>query len=472
MNLNQALKLRHESDPPLGRTVTQDFGCVPESIVNVETLSDELREQLKLKARAQSDAIAGLPKSDATTLTSAENDAIAAAREVARSEIEVATRSRTEAHHALSNCRSALEEVRQARQDIEGETPPVARSMDALIEERDSEKAVYAAFKVNHKLERNATGDDRLVQVVWAAVVVAGESIFNAYFYMPISDLGLIGGFFTAFFVSLVNVGCAFLGGVLGLRYLSHIEPAKKLGGLIALLFFACACTLIVALSALFRGHADAMSAGELDTATLMDRAWQAAVYSLVDLEVLDLLASLHSFLLAFVGLLCAVVGFWKGWEFDDPYPGFGAAYRGKEKAQEAYDSACEEEDNRQRKWQRDHNQKLHDESRKLAGSKERMEANCAGFSQKIDSTPHLAEDTNSLAVALLSAYRQENIRVRATDPPAYFEDYDYANRFSDLDQGMQSIAKDLPDVKQKQSELVHECEAERVNIQAAIVGN
>lgn len=440
--------------------------------MNVETLSDELREQLELEDRARSDAIAGLPQSDATTPTPAEIGAVAAAREVAKSEIEIARRSRTEALDALSNCQSALEQVRQARQDIESETPPVARNMDALIGKRDSAKAVYAAFKVNHKLQRDAAGDDRLVQVVWAVVVVAGESIFNAYFYTPISDLGLIGGFITAFFVSLVNVGCAFLGGVLGLRYLSHIEPAKKLGGLIALLFFACACTLIVALSALFRGHADAMSAGDLDTATLMDRAWQAAVYSLVDLEVLDLLASLHSFLLAFVGLLCAVVGFWKGWEFDDPYPGFGAAYRRKEKAQEAYDDACEEEDDRKSKWRRAHNQKLHDESRKLDRSKDRMEANCRGFSQTIGGAQRLAEDTASLAEALIVAYRQENKVIRATDVPAYFEDYPNAEEFSGLDQEMQNIAKDLPNIQNRKDQLVKQCTAEQAEIQAAIVGN
>ena len=300
--------------------------------MNVETLIDELKERLQLEAEARSDAINGLPESHATAPMPAEIIAVAAAEEVAKSEIEVAQKSGTEAGNALNSCEATLVAARQACQDIEGEMPPVPRNVDTLIQECDSAKASYAAFKASHKLERNATGDDRVLQGVWATVVVVLESMVNSYFYMPISDLGLIGGFFTAFFVSLVNVGCAFFGGVLGVRYLTHIEPTKKLGGLIALLFFTCACALVIALSALFRGHADAMSAKELDTIALMDGAWQAAVKSLIELDVLDLLASLHSFLLTLVGLLCAVIGFWKGWAFDDPYPGFGAAYRRKER--------------------------------------------------------------------------------------------------------------------------------------------
>ena len=437
--------------------------------MDVERFVDELRERLQLEAEAQKNAIDGSPKRDATTLTPAEHRAVAAAEEVAKNEIQIAGRSRENASTALNNCESALAEVVLARQDIEGETQPAVRNMEALINECASERAAYAAFKANHELMGNPTGDDRLVQVVWAAVVVALESIANAYFYMPISDLGLLGGFFTALFVSLANVACAFLGGTLGLRYLSHKEPAKVLGGIIALLACVCICALVVALSALFRGHADAMGSEEFDTAMLTARAWQAAVYSLIDLDVLGLLASLNSFLLTFVGVLCAVIGFWKGREFDDPYPGFGAAYRRKEKAQEAYDDACREEDERQREWQQNHQKKLRKENDKLVRSQAKMEAACAGFREKIDSTQNLASDTAKLAKALLSVYRQKNSEIRAVNPPAYFENYPPEADFSYLDEGLQRIAEDLPTFRKRKERLVDRCQTERENIQAAI---
>ena len=435
--------------------------------MNVETSVEELRERLQLEARAQSDAIAGLPKSDATTLTSAENDAVVAAEEAAKKEIQVAEKCGAKVQRALNNCASTLMEVRQARKDMEGETPPAARDMGTLKREWESEHAAYGKFKNNHKLMRNATGDDRVVQVVWAVVVVVLESIANAYFYMPISDLGLLGGFFTALFVSVANVALAFLGGTLGLRYLSHIEPAKKLGGLVALLVCICACTLVVALSALFRGHADALSAEELDTGMLMDRAWGAAVDSLINLDVLGLLASLNSFLLTFVGVLCAVIGFWKGWEFDDPYPGFGAAYRRREKAQEAYDDACKEEEERQLEWRKSHRQRLHNERDKIVHSKAKMEAAGAGFSEAIASIQHLASDTAKLAKALLGVYRQKNSELRAGDSPAYFQDY--PTDFSDLDRDLKPVARDLPTFRTEMQQLLSDCNTEQSNIQAAI---
>ena len=446
----------------------RNFDCVLGDIVKIETFVDELRERLQLEARAQSDAIAGLPKQDATTLTPAENSGIVAAEEVARNEIQIAGRSRDEARKELNNCGSARAEVALAVSVIKGETPPpVLGNMAALKQECASERAAYAAFKANHKLERNAAGDDRLVQVVWAAVVVVLESIANAYFYMPISDLGLLGGFFTALFVSVANVACAFLGGALGLRYLSHIEPAKKFAGLVALLVCICICALVVALSALFRGHADAMSTKELDTAMLTATAWKAAVHSLINLDVLGLLLSLNSFLLTFVGVLCAVIGFWKGWEFDDPYPGFGAAHRRKEKAQEAYDDARIEEDERQREWQQNHQKKLRKESDKLVRSKAKMEAACAGFREVIDSTQNLASDTAKLAKALLSVYRQKNSEIRAANPPAYFEDY--PTNFSYLDKDLKRIAKDLPTFQKEMQQLIDKCNTEQNNIETAI---
>ena len=410
-----------------------------------------------------------MPSQDATALTPAENEAVDSAGDAAQRKVSGAEQCRAETVEALGECKTAFQEVHRARQAIAGETPPAIPNMTALTEARDRTKAHYTAFKVQHKLRRDAAGDDRLVQIVWAVVVVVVESIFNAYFYAPISDLGLLGGLFTALFVSVVNIAFAFIGGALGLRYLSHIEPAKKLIGLFAFLLCLSICALVVTMSALFRGHADAMSANALDTGMLMTAAWRASVDSLMALDVLDLLASLHSFLLALVGAICMIVGFWKGRDFDDPYPGFGAAHRQRENAQIALDDAREEADERQREWQREHKRKLLEQSQKLDRSKSRMSAACSGLKQKIESNSHLAENAAKLAQTLLSVYRQKNTQIRADDPPDYFNDYNIDYTY--LDEDISRIRKALPTLEEDVQDLSGKCDEELAEIQSVIAG-
>lgn len=437
--------------------------------MKVNTLAEELKEQLELEHKALQDALAGLPSQDATGLTPAEKEAVDNAGAAAQKEISDATQCKADTIEALRDCKAALQEVNRARQGIERETPPAPADVTSLIEARDRTKAHYTAFKVQHKLQRDAAGDDRVVQVVWALVIVVLESIFNAYFYAPISDLGLLGGLFTALFVSVINVAFAFFGGVSGLRYLGHVDPAKKLGGLIAFCMCLFVCVLVVTMSALFRGHADAMSTNALDTGMLMTAAWQASVDSLMALDVFGLFASLHSFLLAFVGAICAIIGFWKGRDFDDPYPGFGAAHRQMENAQTELDDAGAEEEDRQRDWQQEHRKRLLEQSHKLDQSKSRMSAACSGLRQKIESNLHLAEDAATLASDLLSVYRHKNKQIRADDPPSYFDDYNTDYAFLEDDLG--EVSKDLSTLEQDVRDLSDECDEELAEIQTAIVG-
>lgn len=196
--------------------------------MNVKTLTEELAERLKLEERAQQDAVAGLPETMATSLTAAETGAVAAAEQAAKEEVRIVAQARMEAKAAQNQAKSELEQVRQARETIEDEAPPSPPNLDRLAMARDRATAAYAAFKSQHGLIRDATGDDRSAQVIWAVVVMVVESLFNAYFYMPISSLGLLGGLFTALFVSFANVGVAFVGGAVGLRFLAHVEPAKN----------------------------------------------------------------------------------------------------------------------------------------------------------------------------------------------------------------------------------------------------
>ena len=437
--------------------------------MNVKTLTEELAERLKLEERAQQDAVAGLPETMATSLTAAETGAVAAAEQAAKEEVRIVAQAHGEAEAALNHAKSELEQVRQARETIEDEAPPSPPNLDRLAMARDRATAAYAAFKSSNGLTREATGDDRSAQVIWAVVVMVVESLFNAYFYGPISSLGLLGGLFTALFVSFANVGVAFVGGAFGLRFLAHVEPAKKLGGTFASLLALGGCALVVALSALFRGHVDALGDGDLEGADLAGAAWDAAVLSLQELDVLALFGSLNSFLLVFVGAICALVGFWKGWEFDDPYPGFGAALRSRERAEAAYDEAQEAAAEARRRWWQAHRASLRQLKQRLDGETAKAESALAGLREAALKAAHPAAQAASLMAGLLSIYRQKNEAVRATPAPAYFSAVPSAADFTSLEEDLAGITGDLPALEAEAGTLAESCNAEQARLQAAI---
>ena len=437
--------------------------------MNVPSSAKALAVELALADQAQADAVAGLPNKDAQAMTAAETKAIDAAWHWATKEVQKVNDGRLAAGSALDECRSTLHQVVEARRGIENETPPRPRNFGGLERERDEASAAYRAFKSNHKLTRDAARDDRITQLTWAAVVIVIESMVNSYFYMPISDLGLLGGFFTALFVSVVNVAFAFVGGALGLRFIGHIEPSKKLGGVTALLICLLICALVVALSALFRGHVDDLNARGLDTTTLMESAWKAAVESLSALDVWALFSSLNSFLLMFVGTLCAVVGFWKGWAYDDPYPGFGAAHRHKEQTQHDYDDALEEEDQRQNRWRNERKGRLRSQAERLGDAANAMHAARTAFDKLVAEAQGIGEATALLVKELLSVYRDGNRRVRATAPPSYFDEYQGPSDFASLDADLQNAADALPNAQADARRLTEECDKEKKAIQRAI---
>ena len=161
-------------------------------------------------------------------------------------------------------------------------------------------------------------------------------------------------------------------------------------------------------------------------------------------------------------------LGFWKGWEYDDPYPGFGRAYRKMEKSQEAYNEAKEQEDERQHEWEQDHKRRLTEEGDRLDRAKAKMEGAYIGFKASIAKAPHLAADAEKLAEGLLSIYRQENAKTRPSPPPDYFEDYSIP--FEHLDEDLRDAARDLTGIEDERQRLIDRCEAEQEHIQAAIV--
>lgn len=288
----------------------------------------------------------------------------------------------------------------------------------------------------------------------WAIIVALSfiETIANAFFYR--NDTGLLGGFFVALAVAVVNMGSsAGLGTLFRRKNLS--DPAQKYFGWAALVIFIPLTLFCNALFAAFRSAFEATSdAG--DGAQLRDAfqtAWaEAAGFFVGDFHFGDL----SSFLLFMTGLILSIIAFWKGYTSDDPYPGYSLRDRVLKAAREAETKRQDLVKQKVKDFLVAHRNHVQG----LSGATGTM---ITMLSHRTSALGHAkrALETNAAAVErdyhlVLDAYRQANLAIRGTAPPDYFtEKPDVAGKAGTqaagpVEQEMQSVL-DLLEQLQRQ---------------------
>jgi hypothetical protein len=288
----------------------------------------------------------------------------------------------------------------------------------------------------------------------WAIIVALSfvETVVNAFFYR--NDTGLLGGFFVALAVAVVNMGSsAGLGTLFRRKNLS--EPSQKYFGWASLAIFVPLTLFCNALFAAFRSAFEA--AGDAgDTAQLrgaFQTAWaDAAAFFVGRFHFGDL----SSFLLFMTGLILSIIAFWKGYTSDDPYPGYSRRDRALKAARVAEAKRQDLVKQRLKDFLVAHRNHVQG----LSGATGTM---ITMLSHRTSALGHAkrALETNAAAVErdyhlVLDAYRQANLAIRGTAPPEYFTDKpDVAGRTSvqaaaPVEQEMQTVL-DLLEQLQRQ---------------------
>jgi hypothetical protein len=174
--------------------------------------------------------------------------------------------------------------------------------------------------------------EDRLFHFSLLILFVVLETAANAFFYE--GSTGILGGAFVALSVSVVNMGvAALLGGLF--RYSNLPEKNQKLIGRIALAAFLLACFVMNLIFSTFRMQYQLLQNQIADlnlaeaSTTQMAASFKAAVTDAFGIFALHFpTIDIMSFILFFIGLGCSVIGFWKGYTFDDKFPGHGESDR------------------------------------------------------------------------------------------------------------------------------------------------
>jgi hypothetical protein len=300
---------------------------------------------------------------------------------------------------------NALSRLQSANHRAESELGPLR---EAYISARDE----LSDFKAKHRLKRAARNPpSRRVTIGLLIILISVEAVANSVFFEKGSDLGWLGGLWTAVCISAVNVVVAFAIGLFPMRWTRHRNF------LIVLFGYALSAAGLCALISI---HAIAAHLREVTAVVGEEAALLAAVDSL-KANPLGL-KDLNSYYLFVMGIVWAVVAARKGFTFDDPYPGYGAHFRRADVARRTYsdehDNLFEDLADIKEDTVREIDNGIARiplfplQATQIRAEREALRQNFKGYEAAV----------STAANQLLSRYRDKNRIARSTPAPQYFD--------------------------------------------------
>ncbi|MFN3076560.1 MAG: hypothetical protein ABT940_06750 [Alphaproteobacteria bacterium] len=310
-----------------------------------------------------------------------------------------------------------------------------------LVNLRRDERRMLSDFKyfvetnrINHEPEYPESNIFHL-SIIGAIVVV--ESIMNSYFFSKGSDLGLVGGVLQAMLISSVNVGLAVLTGIYALRNLHHSKADQKAIGILGFALYLCVIFFFNLATAHYRAQ---LESNPLAALVRTIPSLRNGPFSIDNFD---------AWVLFCIGLMFSTMALIDGYKADDHYPGYGKVHRRYRKALDEYEAAKQSLRNAI-------NGAVDDGLKNLRRLADDARQSCNEYARLVADSRRLDEDYKTFAndceeayKALLTTYREANRKVRATNPPAYFNQFPPLCTHPELDLGN----LDAADVRVKQLE-------------------
>ncbi|MBY6212716.1 ABC transporter permease [Microbulbifer agarilyticus] len=278
---------------------------------------------LKIEQRVERDVKAGIPEVDRRNHTDSEEsmrsyvvrEIIGRVHENRQSELDKELADRSEV-----DIRQLYQEMKNTESLVEKTIAARLANLVSGIKQRAQE---YSALRMDLEMFRERNGltreavyrESKMLHFSIVFFIVILETVLNAFFLSKGSALGLVGGFFQAFIISMINLGfAAFL--AFSLRHCFHLNPLRKLGA--GVLFGAVLVTSVVFVLGV--GHyrealeADPFTASQVAMSTL-----QAEPLGIQDF---------NSWIMVVVSGIALVLLTAKFFVVDDRYPGYTAITR------------------------------------------------------------------------------------------------------------------------------------------------
>jgi len=187
---------------------------------------------------------------------------------------------------------------------------------DILKNASDEEKKAYRDNKLfiyQNKLSREASYPDVKIYH-WSFIILAVllESMANSFFFANASDVGILGGWFQALFISIINIGSALLIGIYVLPFKNHVDPQKSVIAKVVASIYLCLIFLFNLASAHYRAllEEDPFNASKNAISHLIEHPLK--------------IDNFEAWNLLLLGMLFVIAALIKGYKVDDAYPEYG----------------------------------------------------------------------------------------------------------------------------------------------------
>lgn len=322
-------------------------------------------------------------------------------------------------------------------------------------------KAALNAFKKKNGIDEPARYPaDKLYHFSLLILFVAIETAVNAFFYQGSS--GLLGGAIVAFAVSVIIMGIAALLGAT-CRYKNLPEAKSKYIGYGSIIAFIVLAIVLNLIFSTFRIQYELLQSEVLDrglddaTPAMLVLSFKQAVLEAFGVFALNFPnIDVMSFILFFVGILCSLFAFWKGYKHDDKFPGHGEMDRIYKKnenefsaqKQDCYDKAVNQVNAELLAVEEAKNSLI--SSHRTAGA---LKAQVQGAQATFEGNVKKIQGELNL---VLEAYRGANKAVRTTTAPSYFSET--PNVVPDDDtQALSSLIKSIDAISEKSKSISDE---------------
>lgn len=380
--------------------------------------AEELSISLDVENIAKRNARQDLPPSDATSVDAHE---LSFMQEITRQAI----RAKALIQHNATYKKGELEKLSIERDlaDLISVPETFTHSINLVYEEKEAEirelKTQYnialddlQAFKRLNGLRREADfppSKTKAIGLLLLMLIV--ETALNANFFAHGSDLGLLGGASQALIISLLNVSIGAMAGAFILRWKNHVSAIKRVSGLVLTIFvgfFAFIGNLLV-------GHyRDAMGINPDEGEKIAVQHFLKGYFALQDFS---------SWVLVAIGLIVFFIALFKGYTWDDVYPGFGRVAR---RVQIAKDELLATKDDLLERLQEiyqeheENSEKCYD---KIRRDKQSLENIVTSMRTEFDLYRSYIDNLSNAYNYIVTLYRQTNKKERTSSPPLYFSE-------------------------------------------------
>jgi len=419
---------------------THPHDAVPSTLIFCQVDDAKIQREMRLEERGAERGAEGFPSETATTLDEVENEIIA--------------RLESEKHRCTDEFNQQLAlydqrlvglgiqdyashvhlESRKAVSNFRAETQDRLNALTVSRDEVVRSRSYLQEFRDIHGLRRPAQYPISHVQhaSIIAAIFMA-EAILNGTFFAKGSDYGFLGGSVQALIIALLNVGLALAAGRAIVPLINHKSNFKKLIGVNALAIYipiVCFYNLGVAH---FRDAigmtADVTGAGDVSQTVPAQMALNTLLSRPLGI------ADLESWILFGVGVLFAAVAVFKGYRWDDPYPGYGRQHRHSVQLHDEYVQECREAIDALQEISENSSRALNNISEELRRRLREQEAILVNRDRLIRQFCSHLDYLERVANKLLSTYRGANRKARGAIPvPAHYaHDWTMARPFDHI---------------------------------------